>query len=234
MAIPQTSYIIICKKQMSQPHATFIRIEPINQQITLRDIYNSLANLNWINSLPNVPAIIKKSYERRVNNTLPKLYGLLVSGANSSIISDAKQYIVSELARGTVVNDMGYLDIPLAELLRIQKSGNPGFDFYSENLNDIILFGEAKYIRRQTAYNSALGQIEDFIRDGKDEMDVADLEHFCSPGSFDNMDKGDKGFIAAFSATSIGTTELESNIENNTHFKNLLKYKELICVAVNI
>lgn len=234
MAVPQTSYNIICKKQMSQPHATFIRIEPVNLQVTLRDIYDSLANLNWVNSLPNVAAIIKKSYERRANNSLPKLYDLLVSGASTAITSDAKQYIVSELGRGAVVNDMGYLDIPLGELLRIQKSGNPGFDFYSENRNEIILFGEAKYIGRQSAYNSAMGQIEDFIRDGKDELDVADLDHFCSPGSFDNMEKGEKGFIAAFSATSIETAELEANIENNSHFKNLLKYKELICVAVNI
>lgn len=93
MAVPQTSYNIICKKQMSQPHATFIRIEPVNLQVTLRDIYDSLANLNWVHSLPNVAAIIKKSYERRANNSLPKLYDLLVSGASTAITSDAKQYL---------------------------------------------------------------------------------------------------------------------------------------------
>lgn len=234
MAVPQTSYKIICIKKMSESHATFIRIEPANLEVTLGEIYTGLANLNWVNALPNVPNIIRKSYESRAKNTLPKLYKLLVSGASSAIVSDAKQYVVSELARGTVVNDMGYLDIPLAELLRIQKSGNPGFDFYSENKNKNILFGEAKYIARQSAYNSALGQIEDFIKDGKEVMDVADLLLFCSTDALDNMGNGEIGLIAAFSATSISDEDLETNIENNAHFKNLLKYNELICVAVNI
>lgn len=219
---------------MSKAHATFIRIEPANLQVTLGEIYTSLANLNWVNALPNVPDIIRRSYESRAKNTLPKLYKLLVTGTSSAIVSDAKQYVVSELARGTVVNDLGYLDIPLAELLRIQKSGNPGFDFYSENKNKNLLFGEAKYNARQSAYNSAMGQIEDFIKDGKDVMDVADLSQFCSTETLDNMGKGEKGFIAAFSATSISDEDLERNIENNAHFKNLLKYKEVICVAVNI
>lgn len=234
MAVPQTSYKIICIKRMSKPHATFIRIEPSNLQVTLGEIYTSLANLNWVNALPNVPDVIRRSYERRAQNTLPKLYKLLVKEASCAIVSDAKQYVVSELARGTVVNDLGYLDIPLAELLRIQKSGNPGFDFYSENKNRNVLFGEAKYIARQSAYNSAMGQIEDFIKEGKDDMDVADLLLFCSTEALNNMGKDEKGFVAAFSATGISNEDLERNIENNAHFKNLLKYKELICVAVNI
>lgn len=219
---------------MSKPHATFIRIEPTNLQVTLGEIYASLANLNWVNALPNVPDIIRRSFENRAKNSLPKLNKLLVAGASSAIVSDAKQYVVSELARGTVVNDLGYLDIPLAELLKIQKSGNPGFDFYSENKNKNLLFGEAKYNAQQSAYNSAMGQIEDFIKDRKDVMDVADLLLFCSTEALDNMGKGQIGFIAAFSATSISDEDLERNIENNAHFKNLLEYKEMICVAVNI
>ncbi len=234
MSITKTAYTLLCKKTMSVGHATFIRVEPANLQITLGEIYRSLADISWINRLPNVRQIIRNSFLQRANNSLPGLYKLLVSGSSGTLVSDAKQYVVSELGRGAVVNEMGYLDIPLAELLRIQKSGNPGFDFYSESTSEIILFGEAKYVGAQNGFGRALGQIEEFIRDGKDLMDVADLEHFCSSNAMDNMEKGEKGFIAAFSARNISDADLEAHIEQNQSFKNLLAYKELVCVAVNI
>ena len=234
MAVTSTAYRVLYKKCMSVPHATLIRVEPVNLGVTLRDIYTNLADLSWVNRLPNASSAIMASFVARANNSLPKLHNALISGGSSSITKDAGQYVVSELARSSVVNEMDYLDIPLAELLRIQKTGNPGFDFYSENKQEIVLFGEAKYVGKVNAYGKALTQIDEFFNEGKDLLDIADLEKFCSESSLINAANGEKGLIAAFSATSIPNSDLVANIENNAYFKKLLKYKEVICVAVNI
>ena len=77
-----------------------------------------------------------------------------------------------------LINQLNYLDIPLAELLGKKKSGNPGFDFHSANLaTDTVIFGEAKYVAATSAYSTALPQIEGFIRDKKDIEDLPDLKN---------------------------------------------------------
>lgn len=64
---------------------------------------------------------------------------------DDEITKDTGEYVVSELARQTLVNHMKYLDVPLAELFKEQVSGNPGFDFYSAN-NEKTLFLERQNI----------------------------------------------------------------------------------------
>ena len=129
---------------------------------------------------------------------------------------------------------MDYLDIPLAELIKEKIVGNPGFDFYSENKNSILLFGEAKYVSHTNAYNKAFEQIEEFVNNGKDINDIASIDKFFSEEALDNANKGEKGYIAAFSSTEIDTDKLIRNIQNNVHFQKLSSHKELICVAVTI
>ena len=129
---------------------------------------------------------------------------------------------------------MDYLDVPLAELIKEKIVGNPGFDFYSENKNSILLFGEAKYVAKTNAYNKALEQIESFSISGKDINDIASIDRFFSEDALKNANNGDKGYIAAFSSTEIETEKLVRNIQNNEHYKNLSSHKELICVAVTI
>ena len=70
-----------------------------------------------------------------------------------------------------------YLDIPLAELFKKQKSGNPGYDFYTETPIHIILFGEAKYKSDRNAYAQALQQLNDFEQDQADIEDLVELNN---------------------------------------------------------
>ena len=74
---------------------------------------------------------------------------------------------------------MGYLDIHLAELIKSQAVGNDGFDFFSKNMNKVILFGEAKFNSRQNAYGAALEQIERFERIKQDVSEIKEIVEFC-------------------------------------------------------
>ena len=127
-----------------------------------------------------------------------------------------------------------YSDIPLGELIKQKVAGNPGFDFFTKNLSDVILFAEAKYNSSQNAYGIAMRQINDFINEKKDIADLPDIEKFVGSEACAKVSRGEKGFVAAFAAKNIPTSELLKNIQNNNDFKALSKYQELICVAVNV
>ena len=154
---------------------------------------------------------------------------------DSSLASSAGEYVVSELGHSSVVNELNYLDIPLPELFKEKVKGNPGFDFYSENPGtEILLFGEAKYKAQTNAYDDAFKQIEGFVEEGKDIDELANLEHFCSDNAQEKVVDGIKGYIAAFSSTSMRDEVLVAHIEKDEHYKKILQYEEVVCVAVNL
>jgi hypothetical protein len=121
----------------------FIRIQPNDIKATLREVFTSLSNLSWIESFDKEYA--KLSFQKRAEQTIEYISNNIIKDSDDNITRDSGEYVVSELARKSVIEVYDYLDIPLAELIKKQKVGNPGFDFYSENKNQIILFGEAKY-----------------------------------------------------------------------------------------
>lgn len=143
--------------------------------------------------------------------------------------------MVSELAREAIVSELNYLDIPLAELLGKKISGNPGFDFHSQNnATNTVIFGEAKYVTAHSGYPRAIDQIKAFVDDKKDIADIADLRDFCSAIALSRVIDGSKGFAAAFSAKSTPSDKLISAITAKDSFQELLKYEEVILVAVNL
>ena len=128
-----------------------------------------------------------------------------------------------------------YLDIPLAELLCKKISGNPGFDFHSQNnATNTVIFGEAKYVTAHSGYPRAIDQIKAFVDDKKDIADIADLRDFCSAIALSRVIDGSKGFAAAFSAKSTPSDKLISAITAKDSFQEFLKYEEVILVAVNL
>lgn len=134
-----------------------------------------------------------------------------------------------------MISELDYLDIPLAELVGKKRSGNPGFDFHSQNkTTDTVIFGEAKYVTATTAYSSALPQIVDFIGDEKDVEDLPELKPFCTTSALQRAANGIKGFSAAFSAKTTSTDRIIANIKKRSDFQALLQYEELILVAVDL
>lgn len=215
-----------------EDHIRFIRINPTNIELTLKEVFDSLSDLSWINDFDK--DYVQQSFRIRADATVKYISDNIIRSSDDTITSDSGEYVISELARKTIITELNYSDIPLGELIKEQKSGNPGFDFYSENNIKILLFGEAKYIADRNAYGSALKQIVRFENEKRDIADLQDIDKFCSEDSLSNVVNGNKGFIAAFASTSITTENLVENIKANAEFNILRNFNELICVAVNI
>lgn len=227
-----SGYTIADNKKI-EPHITFIRINPDDVALTLREVFESLSNLSWINDFDAEYVCV--SFAVRAEATVKYIADNIIRSTDDSVTSDSGEYVISELARKTIVNELKYLDIPLAELIKEQRSGNPGFDFYTVNGGNIILFGEAKYIAAQNAYGSAFSQIVRFEEEKRHLADLVDIDKFCSKESLHNVSvHNKKGFMAAFAAKAIPTDTLIRNIRNNDDFKKLSAHEELICIAVNI
>lgn len=226
----------IVKDVLINGKSRFLRIEPTNLSVTLREVFEALMDLSWLEQFKGTP--LYNSFLDRVTPTLEIVESNFQSGNITAVDSDAGEKVVSELARQAVVLHMGYLDIPLSELFKEQKGQNPGFDFLSMNDKQVLLFGEAKYQSGEYAYNASLNQIKDFIYDHKDSKDIANFIYFLpyneNPQPYDNFEKGEKGFMAAFSAKTKTDQELIDNIKELDSFKFLQQFPMVICIAVNV
>lgn len=211
----------------------FFRIDPEDVSTKLSDILHTLMDLSWLSKFDQ--DFEQKAFASRAKKTIDDIKGKFDKCVDDNISKDAGEYVVSELARETMVSKLDYLDIPLAELVGKKRSGNPGFDFHSQNkVTDTVIFGEAKYVSTATAYSSALPQIVEFVNDGKDVEDLPELKSFCSTSALQRAADGRKGFSAAFSAKSTSTDRIIANISKRPDFQSLLQYEELILVAVDL
>ena len=98
----------------------------------------------------------------------------------------------------------------------------------------MLLFGEAKYNKRDNAYGTSFEQIIRFENEKRDHSDLIDIDRFCCENSKNNFSKGMKGFIAAFASKKTSTPKLIAGIKKNRHFIAASKFTEVICIAVNI
>jgi len=224
-------YTVIDHLQLDT-HITFFRVEPTNIEITLKEILQSLSNMAWIHNFDL--GYLSGSYQQRAEESVKYIAKNIIKSTDNAVTSSSGEYVVSELARVTIVENMKYLDIPLAELFKEKSVKNHGFDFYTRNLQEILLFGEAKYNSRDNSYGESLKQIVEFIAIKQDNSDLPDIDRFCCDNSKKNFIDGHKGYISAFSAKKIPTDQLIENIKANVDFAAASSFRELICVAVNI
>lgn len=214
-------------------HITFIRITPNNIELTLRNVFDSLSDLSWLSQFDE-DFTTQKAFKVRAEATVKYISKNIIKENEDSLTKNSAEYIVSELARISIVEQLKYLDIPLAELIKIKEVGNHGFDFYSKNLDNVLIFGESKYIKSQNAYGKALKGISDFIKKEQDISDIIDVDKFYCDESKKKFANGEKAFAAAFSSKNYKTENLIKNLKKNKEFKELKKFSELICVAVDI
>ena len=218
---------------LSPAKVQFIRIDPEDISVTLADILKVLMDMSWLKNFDE--EYERAGYESRAQKTIDDIKEKFNACSDDKVTKDAGEYVVSEVAREAIVSQLSYLSIPLAELLGKKKAGNHGFDFHTANITtDTVIFGEAKYLSRTSAYSTALPQIEKFIKDRKDIEDLPDLKSFCTSNALNRANNGQKGFAAAFSAKSTSSDSLINTIKARSDFKALLQYEEIILVAVNI
>lgn len=211
----------------------FIRIDPEDLSIALHDILKELANFSWLNNFDK--AAVQKCMETNAKKTCDALKDKFFDEEQNPVITQAGEYIVSVFSKRGVVESLGHHDIPLAELLGRKKTGNPGFDFYTEDSAvQLLTCGEAKYIHGKNAYTSSLRQINQFIADSKHISDIVILNNLVSDESLDKLSCGQFGVCAAFSSTKLSTKELLANMCGKKEFRDCLKYEYIILVAVDI
>ena len=230
MTIDSGAYTIEVNKFI-EPNVRFIRVHPNDLKITLGYILETLSSMCWISRMSEE---LRQGYEVRARVTIDKLNKEFTEGSESEIISNTGEYLVSELTRSAIVNELNYMDIPLGEIFKQKASNNPGFDIFTVNLKDQILFGEAKYVTNANAYNNAIKQINRFVSEKRDLSDLPDLLPFTTFEARMKANNGDRGLIAGFSSTTISNEELEQNLKDNEAYKALPKDKVIICVAVDV
>lgn len=226
--------IIECKN-ISDNNKTivYIRVNPGDLSETINDIINKFFDMSWVDKIEN--DVIKDSYRKRAMNTARNIKEKIENSDNDNLTRNAGEYVVSELSREAIVEHLKYKDIPLAELFKEKASNNPGFDFYSENeIDKFIVFGEAKYNSSHNAYGIAMSQVDRFIQEGKDLVDVASLQDYVSEDSIKNFNNQLKGYAIAFASKDMNSEIIIKNIKQNPSYNSISLYSETIFIAVNI
>lgn len=216
----------------SNKKARLLRVKPEDISATLIQIIQELSDLSWLHTLEY--SVVHESFKSRAQKTCDELKIKLLNPSNQEdLLSDAGEYIVSCLSKNALVKILDHKDIPLMELLGRKKTGNPGFDFYTET-QEILVAGEAKYVKDSNAYNNSLKQINQFISENKHKDDIGLLFFVASQKSLENINNDVFSVCAAFSSTSIKTETLENNIKNNEEFQKALTYSNVYLVAVDM
>ena len=116
--------IIIESKTVSvagDANVHFIRIDPEDINVTLRSILSALMDLSWLSRFD--PESLSLSFQRRAEKTIADIKSKFDNCDEGKLTKDAGEYVVSELSREAIVSDLGYLDIPLGELIGKKISG---------------------------------------------------------------------------------------------------------------
>lgn len=211
----------------------FIRVDLGEIDDALEDVIKTLKDLSWINKL-NCMAL-EESYNVRANGTIAAIEKEFKKHKGGRISGDIGEYLVSVIANEVIESELKYVKMPIIEIIEKKLTQNPGFDLAACNdTANRILFGEAKYIFGKNAYGSALTQIVKFIKLKKDIAEIASIQNFFKNEALDNVCQGKKGFIIAFSSLKTDSSELIENIEKNENYKEILKYEEIVIVAVDL
>ena len=102
-------------EDIQQSIVHFIKIEVTDLGTTLEEILKVLADLSWLNKFDE--EFMQNSFKTKAQRTINALIELFKNDKDSNIVSETGEYIVSELSREGIIDKLGYLDIPLIELL---------------------------------------------------------------------------------------------------------------------
>ncbi|MDD2871055.1 MAG: hypothetical protein PHS49_03615 [Candidatus Gracilibacteria bacterium] len=195
------------------------------------EMITDIMDKSWIN---NLDIIDRASYNVRMVPTVNKLVNNIFQKVENDVTKDFGEYLISHSA-GNALNKLhSHIVIPLAELRKEQISGNPGFDFHTETLSQLISFGESKYRSRGNSYKEALEQIVSFITDNKDMKELSDLRKFVSENATLNAVNGKKSYVAAFSINGTNYDSIFDNIMNSNYIDSLLCSPEVYLIGVEI
>lgn len=212
----------------------FLRVEVTNLYPAIQSIIEVIAETSWMDEI--LDESIRNGFLAAAEPTIEKLKRNLENAVESETAETVGEYIVSMVARHIIEAEYGYKALPLAEIIKEQISGNPGFDFHHEKDELILIFGEAKYKTGRSGYTAAFSQIVSHIKEQKDLKELPSLRDFVADGARENMRIGRRGYSAAFSTSrkSFDSEALIDNIKANSDFALLVQHEALLIVAVDI
>ena len=203
---------------------------------SIASIIREINDNSWIEKL-NI--IEKTSYEARLKETVKTIMDdcLTFDATIKQDIYDYStvgEYIVSKEGRSALIQEYNHTAIPLAELWKEKASKNPGFDYHSESVSNLIIFGEAKYNSNYNPYSDAIIQVEGFITKQKDHMELTDLQNFVSKDAVNNFLQSKKGFSIAFSVKGEDPLTIVTNAIKSTKINKIANYNEFYIIGVVI
>ena len=217
------------KKSNCSVFFAHVKLDDIEK--TSSKILETINDQSWISKLSYAK---RETFESCMKDTVEKITKEIFDKKEDFLTESFGEYLISFTAIDVLEENYNHRRVPLAELLRDQKSGNPGFDFHSESTSKIIIFGEAKYSAKKTAHGRALRQIKGFITEKKDSRDLNMLEGIVSTEAMESHRQKQKGFAAAFSYCSQNINKTIGNILKSNHIDELLKHKEVYLIAIEI
>lgn len=206
-----------------------VRIDDVEEKA--KHLIKTISDKSWISELDIVDQI---SYEARAERTIEKLVTEIFEKVDTVVNEEFGEYLVSESARDSLCDNFRHIKLPLAEIWKEKKSGNPGFDFHTESPSKLLSFGEAKYSNSTNPHTIAINQIVGFIAENKDKMELTDLRHFCSKEAIINAINGNKAFVAAFSINGQNYDRIFDTAFNSDAINQLLNYNELYIIGIEV
>lgn len=212
----------------------------IHAQIDSNDFENEglllihqLNDTNWMSTLDDIDRV---AYDERARQTIEKLTQVVIQALEESgLTKEFGEYLISHSAQEILHNEFRHTKIPLAELWKERKTGNPGFDFHTLSNTDILVFGEAKYQTHQSPYKKAIQQVDNFINEKKDRKELTDLRRFVSENASRKVIVGDKGYTLAFSIR--GNKSIDDIFRNSIRLilgSLIMNSSEIYIIAIEI
>lgn len=192
-----------------------------------------LNDTNWMSTLDEID---RAAYEERARQTIEKLTQVVIQALKESdLTKEFGEYLISHSAQEILYNEFRHTKIPLAELWKERKTGNPGFDFHTLSNTNILVFGEAKYQTHQSPYRKAIQQVDNFINENKDLKELTDLRRFVSEEASRKVIAGDKGYTVAFSIR--GDKSMDDLLRNSIRLilgNSIMNSSEIYIIAIEI
>ncbi len=211
-------------------YSIYVQVTDINK--IAKEISSVIQDTCWINNLLDEDDI--DSYLTRAEQTIKYIVEDILNKVENDVSSDFGEYLISNVSQMTLVDRLNHERIPLAELWKEQKSGNPGFDFHSFSPNDFLVYGEAKYNAKNNPYSVAIGQINHFLEIQKDIQEYADLKRIFSKVSSRHKKNSNKAFVASFSLNAKDNEDILRKALECEELQNLMKYPELYIIGVEV
>lgn len=202
-------------------------------------ILNVLKDRTWLSEIND--KTLTNSFLNRANRTSELFEDRLNSLSSlDDYLTAVGEKIVTINANETIEDECKCRALPLPDMWKFKRDGNPGFDFFNENTTKFyLIYGEGKFVEGKTPYNNAASQVVNFISIGHDIDELPEVKEFIDENTKNNCAKKDffREFSIAFSIPKKKERDYEeiyNNLKSNKHVLDLLENFNIYAVGVEL